>query len=121
MAAIVTDRTDGQYVDPKFGVKGGVITLTQTYETNGVEVTNRNGARLTILTVNAVTDTDTLTTGIEGIISVAWQDTDPDQAGGAKVFLSTQAAGIVTFDVHGGTTHEGWLWVLHGGPSAATA
>lgn len=121
MATVVTDDTDGQYVRPRTGVRGGVITLTQTPEANGVEFANRTGAQLTILTVQAADDAETITTGIENIIAVAWQSNNPDNDGHVSVFLSTQAQGIVTFDKAGNDAEEGWLWVLHGGPSAAAS
>ena len=111
MAAIITDTSDGQYVDPYHTVFGGVLTSTQTHEANGV-VQNRDGAVLEIYPVNAITDGQTVTVG-DGVIAVAFQANDVD-ANHTTAYLTAQSGGTVTFDVSAGTD-EGWLWVLRGG------
>ncbi len=112
MAAIVTDTTDAQYVDPKHGVFGGVLSATDTYESDGTRLKTQ-GSNLEVYAVNAVATTQTLNFG-PGIVACAWQASDVD-AHRASCFVSDQAAGTITFSENETGTIEGWVWILRGG------
>ena len=119
MAAIVTTESDGQFLNSKLSVFGGVLSATDVTETTGVLFANRSGSQLEVHPVNAVATTETLNFG-PGIIAVAWQANDLD-ADRASCFLSDQALGTVTFSENETGSIEGFVWILRGGPSAAPA
>lgn len=114
---VVSPATAG-YVVPGLGVYGGVNTSTANLLTGTAEHhANRNGLQLSIFYFGPsasgfdIDDTDTWTSGIKGIVAVAWQGSDPDDDA-VVPFLSTAATGVVTFQSESANS-EGWLWVLH--------
>jgi hypothetical protein len=65
----------------------------------------------TIFPVNDVGTGETLTTGIPGIVAVAWQ-ADDVSADNAAVFCSNTATGAIDF-VCENAAIEGYLWIKH--------
>jgi hypothetical protein len=113
MASINMTPATAGFVNPRLGVYGGVCAVTDNLVSDtGQPQSNRQGMELLIFHCTAVATGETITTGINDIVAVAWQAehaTDDD----VRVSLTTQTAGIVTF-VAGGT-RQGWLWILRGG------
>ena len=110
MAAITAVGTNG-FVDK--GVWGGVLSaITADQLAEGTHLSNREGLTLTIWHLNAVANAETLTTGLDSIVAVAWQPEDPTDDD-VRMALTTQVTGILTF-VAGGT-RAGWVWILHRG------
>ena len=117
MAAVtpVVTRSTSGFVDPGFGVYGGVNPINTNLIDVGTSISNRIGYQLSIFFFSAVNDTDDWTSDMNGIIAVAWQ---PDQANEdiCAVTLTTQGTGqtsaVVTWNCQNSSS-GGWLWVLH--------
>ena len=124
MAALVTDKSDGQWVRPRgqvisnAGPTTGPFVATDTCQAGpaaaGKVVVETADLTLTILPVNAVATTETLATGLPGLVAVAWQADDID-ADRASVFVSDIATGTVTFSENETGSIEGYIWCLHRG------
>jgi hypothetical protein len=124
MASLITTKTDGMYVRPRgqvmcnSGPTTGPFVITDTVEAGpaaaGAVVSETADLTLTILPVETVATTETLATGLPGLLAVAWQGNDVS-ADGACPFVSDIATGTVTWSETEAGTVEGWLWCLHRG------
>ncbi len=106
----LTAATTG-FVVPGLGVYGGVNTSTANL-LSGVNDHHANclGLQISRYYFASAANTNVWTSGIRGIVAVAWQGADPDDDGGCP-FLSSASTGAIQFQMEG--TAEGWLWVLH--------
>lgn len=124
MASRITDTTDGMWVRPRGSVLSnagpttGPFVVTDTVEAGpaaaGVVQVETADLTMTVLAVETIADTQTLDTGLPGLLAVAWQANDID-ADRASAFVSDIATGEVTFSENESGTIEGWLWCLHRG------
>jgi hypothetical protein len=106
---LATKSTAG-YVVPELGIYGGVNPVATALTSVGQSHPNRSGLKMTTWYFTDIDDTDTWTSGIPGIVAVAWQanQADTDKVGAS---LTTAATGVVTFDAENANS-AGWLWVL---------
>ena len=124
MASLVTDTTDSKWVRPRGSVLSnagpttGPFVSTDVVENGpaaaGVVQLELADLTLSILTVETVADTETITTGLPGLMAVAWQGDDQD-AHRASVFVSDIATGEITFSENEAGVIAGWVWCLHRG------
>jgi hypothetical protein len=109
--ATKTAKGTAGFVDK--GVYGGVVTITGELLGDIAEHhPNREGMKLSIWHVTDADNTDTLTTGIDSIVAVAWQADDATDDD-CRWALTTQATGILTCVAT--QANSGWLWILHKG------
>ncbi len=124
MAAIVTTKSDGQYVQRRgyvisnAGPTTGAFVSTDTCQA-GPAAAGRVVVPIADLTfsavpVNAVATGETIATGLPGLVAVAWQADDVD-ADRASVFVSDIATGEITFLEAESGTIEGYVWCWHRG------
>ena len=124
MAAIVTTKSDGQYVQRRgyvisnAGPTTGAFVATDTCQAGpaaaGRVVVALSDLTFSVIPVNAVATTETLATGLPGLVAVAWQADDID-ADRASVFVSNIATGEVTFSENETGSIEGYIWCWHRG------
>ena len=122
MAAIVTDSTDGQFVQRRgyvisnAGPTTGPFVSTDTCQAGpaaaGRIVLPTLDMILSIIPVNAVATGQTIATGLKGLGAVSWQADDLD-ADRASCFVSDVSTGEVTFLEAESGTIEGYVWCLH--------
>lgn len=107
----ITAKTTAGYVDPGKGVFGGVNAVDAALISNGTHFADRHGFQFSIFPFADIDDGDTWTSGIHGVIAVAWQadQADTDKVGAT---LTEAATGTITFDAENADSN-GWLWVLH--------
>ena len=126
MASLITDTTDGMFVRPRgsamcnSGPTTAPYVVTDTVEAGpaaaGALILETANLFHTILPVESVTTTNTLTTGIPGLVLVLWQANDTSADRG-DCFVSDLATGEVTFSHGEGGTIEGWIHCFHSGAS----
>ncbi len=124
MASRITSTTDGMWVRPRGSVLSNAGPTTAPFvSTDTVEAGPAAGGAvqvetasltMTIFPVETIADTQTLATGIPGILAVAWQANNIDADRGS-VFVSDVATGELTFSENESGTIEGWVWILHRG------
>jgi hypothetical protein len=124
MVARITDTSDGQYVQLRgyvisnAGPTTGPFVSTDTCQAGpaaaGKVVVALADLNFAVIPVNAAADTETLTTGLPGLVAVAWQADDID-ADRASVFVSDIATGEVTFDEAETGSIEGYIWCWYRG------
>lgn len=116
----VSDRSTAGFTDATVpSVFGGVNAVDASLITQGTHHGNAGGFKLRIFHFADIDDADTWTSGISGIIAVAWQ---PDEADTDKVGATLTTAdsttqplgGVITFDAENANS-TGWLWVLSAG------
>ena len=109
-----TTKSTTGYVDPNHGVFGGALATGTVLSTGGTYIPNRNGLKMSIFFFSSMSEGDTWTSGLNGVVATAWQanDADLDRVGSRLVTQGTgQTDAVIRFDVGGGGA--GWLWVLH--------
>jgi hypothetical protein len=121
MATIVTDKTSDYYVPNRglvisnAGSTDAPFVLTDTCIAGpaggGKVQIHTADLTLTIIPVYSVGNTNTLATGLRGLVAVAWQgdDVDVDEA---CVYVSDVDTGTVYFDGLN-PNMEGYIWCLH--------
>ena len=124
MAAIVTDSTDGQFVQRRgyvisnAGPTTGPFVSTDTCQAGpaaaGKVVVALADLNFAVGPVNAVATGETVATGLPGLLSVAWQADDLD-ADRASCFVSDVATGEVTILEAESGTIEGYIWCWYRG------
>ncbi len=124
MAAIVTDSTDGQFVQRRgyvisnAGPTTGPFVSTDTCQAGpaaaGKVVVALADLNFAVVPVNAVATGETVATGLPGLLSVAWQADDLD-ADRASCFVSDVATGEVTILEAESGTIEGYIWCWYRG------
>jgi hypothetical protein len=123
LAAIVTTRSDGQYVQPGYVISNAGPTTEAFVSTDtcqagvasvGKVVLSTADLKFRAVPVNAVATTETVTTGLPGLVSVAWQADDVD-ADRASCWVSDIATGEVTFSEAETGTIEGYIWCWYRG------
>ncbi|MEE9184212.1 MAG: hypothetical protein V3U39_06995 [Acidimicrobiia bacterium] len=107
-ATLTTTKSTAGYVDPKLGMFGGVVSVTDNLNTDtNLPVANRIGLDDLIWHVTDIGDADTIAFGIPNIVAVFWQSEDASDDL-VTVSLTTQATGTVTFKATN-AANAGWI------------
>jgi hypothetical protein len=125
MAAIVTDTTDGQYVQRGYVLANSGAAANPFVSTDTCQAGPEAGAigpvqmevadlQFKAIPVNAVANAETVVTGLPGLVAVAWQADDLD-ADRASCFVSNIGTGEVTILEAETGTIEGYIWCFYRG------
>lgn len=100
------------YVDPQRSLYGGVATATNNLLSDvDQHIPDALGLKLSRFHFSDIDDGDTYTSGIPGIVAVAFQAEDIGDDHVAAT-LTTAATGEITFG-SANANSAGWLWVAH--------